>query len=174
MWVLQWEFQVTMSILKEPCKYRILRLGSMMNVFKIMNYLGVGICPTSLQSWKGFQSPIPFMSKTPPGPLSQTRTWCGCLKYAMEGKIKWTFNLLVFYLLASWNSWKVNEGILALLWNGMFTKTFQTKWMSSNQLSKTTLGIRAKHLHGINLFNFLNSYTKYVIIYVLSVFWCRY
>jgi len=30
----------------------------------------------------------PFMSKTPPSPLSQTKTWCGHLGYAMEGKIK--------------------------------------------------------------------------------------
>jgi len=40
------------------------------------------------QSWEGFQSPIPFMSKTPPNPLSQIRTWCGSPRYAMEGKIK--------------------------------------------------------------------------------------
>jgi hypothetical protein len=33
-------------------------------------------------------NPIPFMSKTPPNPLSQTRTWCGGLRYTMEGKIK--------------------------------------------------------------------------------------
>jgi len=41
-----------------------------------------------LQSWEGFQSPIPFMSKTPPSHLSQTRTWCGGSGYAMEAKIK--------------------------------------------------------------------------------------
>jgi hypothetical protein len=99
-----------------------------------------------LQSWEGFQSPIPFMSKTPPSPLSQTKTWCGHLGYAMEGKIKWPFNLLMFHMLASRNSWKVNEGIRAPLWNGMFTKTFQAKRTSSNQLSKTTSGIYGKHL----------------------------
>ncbi len=99
-----------------------------------------------LQSWKGFESPIPFMSRTPPSPLSQTKTWCGRLGYAMEGKIKWPFNLLMFHMLASRNSWKVNEGIRAPLWNGMFTKTFQAKQMSSNQLSKTTSGIHGKHL----------------------------
>jgi len=49
-------------------------------------------------------------------------------------------------MLASWNSWKVNEGIRAPMRNGMFTKTFQAKQMSSNQLSKTTSGIRGKHL----------------------------
>ncbi len=99
-----------------------------------------------LQSWEGFQSPIPFMSKTPPSPFSQTKTWCGHLGYTMEGKIKWPFNLLMFHMLASQNSWKVNEGIRAPLWNGMFTKTFQAKRMSSNQLSKTTSGIHGKHL----------------------------
>ncbi len=132
MLVLQWEFQVTTSILREPCRYCILGFCSMMNVFLIMNYLGVGICPTSFQSWEGFQTPIPFMFKTPPSPLFQTKTWCGCPQYAMEGKIKWTFNLLMFHMLASRNFWKVNEGIWTPPWNGMFTKTFQAKWMLSN------------------------------------------
>jgi hypothetical protein len=112
-----------------------------------------------LQSWEGFQSPIPFMSKTPPSPLSRTRTWCGCLGYTMEGKIKWPFNLLMFHMLASWNSWKVNEGIWAPLWNGVFTKTFQAKQMSNNQLSKTTSAY-VVNIYGINLFYFFNSYTK--------------
>jgi hypothetical protein len=35
---------------------------------------------------------------------------------------------------------------LAPLWSGMFTKKFQTKRMSTNQLSKTTLNICGKHL----------------------------
>jgi hypothetical protein len=30
------------------------------------------------------------------------------------------------------------------------------------------------NIYGINIFNFLNSYTKDVIIYVLKVFWSRY
>jgi len=30
------------------------------------------------------------------------------------------------------------------------------------------------NIYGINLFNFLNSYTKDVIIYVLKVFWSKY
>jgi hypothetical protein len=63
------------------------------------------------------------------------KTWCGGSKYVMEGKIKWPFNLLMFNTLASYNSWKVNEGIRTPLWNGMFTKTFQTKRISNNQLS---------------------------------------
>jgi hypothetical protein len=86
------------------------------------------------------------MSKTPPSPISQTRIWCGGPDYTMEGKIKWPFNLFMFHMLTFQNSWKANEGIWAPLWNGMFTKNFQTKQMSSNQLSKTTSGIRGKHL----------------------------
>jgi hypothetical protein len=30
------------------------------------------------------------------------------------------------------------------------------------------------NIYGINLFNFFNSYTKDVIIYVLKVFWSKY
>ncbi len=38
------------------------------------------------------------------------------------------------------------QGDQAPLWNGMFTKTFQAKQVSNNQLSKTTSGIHGKHL----------------------------
>jgi len=86
--VLQWEFQIIVLILKDPCRYYILGFCSMMNVFIIMNSFGARICPTSIQSWEGFQSPIPIMSKTSPSPLFQTRIWCGHLGYIMEGKIK--------------------------------------------------------------------------------------
>jgi hypothetical protein len=51
------------------------------------------------------------MSKTSPNPFFQTKIWCGGSGYAMEGKIKQPFNLLMFHMLASQNSWKVNEGI---------------------------------------------------------------
>jgi len=59
---------------KKPCRYCILGFCSMMNVFRIMNSLGAGICPTSIQSWEGFQSPIPFMSKTPPSSIFKIKT----------------------------------------------------------------------------------------------------
>jgi hypothetical protein len=55
---------------KESCRYCILGFCSMMNVFIITNSLGVRICHTSFHSWERFQSPIPFMSKTPPSPIS--------------------------------------------------------------------------------------------------------
>jgi hypothetical protein len=145
-WLLQWEFQVTTSILKDSCRYYILGFCLMMDVFRIMNSLGAGICFTSLQSCEGFQSLIPFMSKTLPSPLSQTKDLVWTSKYVMEGKIKWTFNLLMFHMFAFQNSWRVNEGIQAFSWNGMFIKTFQAKQMSSNQLLKTTSSIHGKHL----------------------------
>jgi hypothetical protein len=52
-------------------------------------------------------------------------------------------------------------------------KKFQAKWMSSNQSSKPPWAY-VVNIYGINLFNLLNSYTKEVIIYILSVFWSRY
>ncbi len=88
MFGIEWEFQVTTLIFRELYRYFILGFYSMMNVFKIMNSLKAKICPTFIQSWEGFQSPIPFMSKTPPSHLSQIKTWCGGPRYAMEGKIK--------------------------------------------------------------------------------------
>ncbi len=41
----------------------------MMNVYRIINSLSVGICPIFFNHGVGFQSPIPFMSKTSPSPL---------------------------------------------------------------------------------------------------------
>jgi len=92
-------------------------------------------------------------------PYTWPKWGCDSLGYAIEGKIKWPFNLLMFHMLTSQNSWKVNEGIWAPLWNGMFTKTFQAKQMSNNQLSKTTSAYMV-NIYGINLFYFFNSYTK--------------
>jgi hypothetical protein len=54
--------------------YCILGFCSMMNVYIIINFLSVGICPISFNHGEGFQSPIPFMSKTPPNPFFQTKT----------------------------------------------------------------------------------------------------
>jgi len=59
-----------------------------MNVYRIINYLGARIYPTSFNHGKG--SKFPFHSCPKPHQVffSQTRTWCGGLGYAMEGKIK--------------------------------------------------------------------------------------
>jgi hypothetical protein len=43
-----------------PCMYYILGFCSMMNVYRIINYLGVRICPTSFNHGKG--SKVPFHS----------------------------------------------------------------------------------------------------------------
>jgi len=126
--------------------YSILGFYSMMNVYRIINFLHVRICPTSFNHGKGSKVPFHSCPKPHQVPFCQTRTWFGGPGYTMEGKIKWPFNLVMFHMLTSRSFWKVNEGIWAPVWNGMFTKTFQAKWMSSNQLSKTTSGIHGKHL----------------------------
>jgi hypothetical protein len=60
----------------------------MMNVYRIINYFGAGICP--IPSIMGrvpksnsihVQNPTKFF-------FSQTRIWCGGPGYVMEGKIK--------------------------------------------------------------------------------------
>jgi len=60
----------------------------MMNVYIIINYLGARICPISFNHGKGSKVPFHSCPKPLPSPLFQTRTWCGGLGYAMEGKIK--------------------------------------------------------------------------------------
>jgi hypothetical protein len=66
---------------------------SMMNIFRIMNFLGVGICPTSFQSCEGFQSPIPFMSKTLPNPLFKTKdlVWTSKICHGGQNKVNIQF-----------------------------------------------------------------------------------
>jgi hypothetical protein len=60
----------------------------MMNVYRIINYLGAGIYPIFFNQGKG--SKVPFHSYPKPHQIlfPQTRIWCGGSGYAMEGKIK--------------------------------------------------------------------------------------
>jgi hypothetical protein len=58
MWVLP-KFVLVYGFIM-PCMYCILSFCSMMNVYRIINYLGVEICPTSFNHEKG--SKIPFHS----------------------------------------------------------------------------------------------------------------
>ncbi len=76
------------SILRQPYRYYILGFYSMMNVYRNINYLGVGIFPTSFNHGKG--SKVPFHACPKPHQIffSQTKTWCEGLGYTMESKIK--------------------------------------------------------------------------------------
>jgi hypothetical protein len=98
MWVLQWEFQVTTSILKEPCKYRILRFGLMMNDFKIMNYFSVGICPTSqLQSWKVPKSHSIHVQNPTKSPFSNKElVWMFEICHGGQNKVNIQFAYVLF------------------------------------------------------------------------------
>jgi hypothetical protein len=58
MWVLP-KFVLVYGFIM-PCMYCILGFCSMMNVYRILNYLGAGICPTSFNHKKG--SKVPFHS----------------------------------------------------------------------------------------------------------------
>ncbi len=58
MWVLQ-KFVLVYGFIM-PCVYCILGFCSMMNVYRIINYLNARICPTSFNHGKG--SKIPFHS----------------------------------------------------------------------------------------------------------------
>jgi hypothetical protein len=91
----------------------------------------------------------------------------------MEGKIRWPFNLLMFQMFTSQNCWKVNEGIQAPLWNGMFTKFSKPNRYQTTNYQKPPHAYMV-NIYGINLFYLFNSYTKDVIIYNLKVFWSRY
>ncbi len=122
---------------------------------------------------EGFQNPIPFMSKTPPSHISQTKTWCGHLGYAMEGKIKRPFNFLMFHMFASRNFWKVNKGIEHPCGKECLQKLSKPNRCQATNYQKPPHAYMV-NIYGINLFNYLYSYTKDVIIYLLKVFWSRY
>ncbi len=103
MWLLQWEFQIIVLILREPCKYCLLGFCSMMNVFRIMNFVSAGICHIFVQ----------FLELSKPNKCQGTN-----------------------YQKPPW--------------------------------------AQVENIYGINLFNLFNSYTKDIIIYILSVFWSMY
>jgi len=48
-----------------PCMYCILSFCSMMNVYKIINYLGAGICPTSFNHGKSHSIHVQNPTKSP-------------------------------------------------------------------------------------------------------------
>jgi hypothetical protein len=66
---------------------------SMMNDFRIMNSLGARICHTSFQSWETFQSPIPFMSKTPPKSFFSNKdlVWMSRIHHGGQNKVNIQF-----------------------------------------------------------------------------------
>ncbi len=76
-------------------------------------------------------------------------------------------------MFASQNFWKVNKGIQAPLWIGLFTKISKpNKCQATNYQEPPQAYV--VNIYGINLFNFFNSYTEDIIIYVLKVFWSKY
>jgi hypothetical protein len=77
-------------------------------------------------------------------------------------------------MLASRDSWKVNEGIQTPLY-GMecLQKNSKPNECQATNYQKPPRAYMV-NIYGINLFYFFNSYTKGVIIYVLKVFWSRY
>jgi len=92
--ILYHDMDIVMGIPSHNIEYKgamyVLHFGFLFNDECLCNYKFSSCKNLSyfLQSWEGFQSPIPFMSKTPPSPFSQTRTWCGGPRYIMQGKIK--------------------------------------------------------------------------------------
>jgi hypothetical protein len=64
-----------------PCMYCILGFLSMMNVYRIINYLGVGICPTYFNHGKGYK--IQFHSCPKPHQIPFLKQ-----RFGVEGKIK--------------------------------------------------------------------------------------
>jgi hypothetical protein len=76
-------------------------------------------------------------------------------------------------MLASRNSWKVNEGIQAPCGMECLQKLSKPNRCQANNYQKPPRAYMV-NIYGINLSNFFNSYSKDVIIYVLKVFWSRY
>jgi hypothetical protein len=91
----------------------------------------------------------------------------------MEGKINWPFNCLCsiclhFGILGRWmRGYEHPYGMECL------QKLFKPNRCQATNYQKPPRAYMV-NIYGINLFNFINSYTKDVIIFVLRVFWSRY
>ncbi len=87
-WVLEWEFQVTTLILKEPCMYCILGFCSMMNVYRIINSLSAGICPTSFNHGKGSKVLFHSCPKPTKSPFSNKNlVWTSRIHHGRQNKV---------------------------------------------------------------------------------------
>jgi hypothetical protein len=124
--------------------YCILGFCSIMNVYKIINSLGARICPTSFNHVRVPKShSIHVQNPTKSLFSNKDLVWTSGIVHVHGGPNKVTIQFAyVPYVHIS----EFLEGEQAPLWNGMFTKKFQAKQMSSNQLSKTTSGIHGKHV----------------------------
>ncbi len=70
--------------------------------------------------------------------------WTYRICYGRQNKVNIHFPYVPYVRISKFLEGEI--GIWAPSWNGMFTKTFQAKWISSHQLSKTTLTICGRHL----------------------------
>jgi hypothetical protein len=70
--------------------------------------------------------------------------WASGIRHGGQNKVTIQFAYISYVCISKFLEGE--QGDRAPLWNGMFTKNFQAKQMSSNQLSKTTSGIHGKHL----------------------------
>jgi hypothetical protein len=114
-----WEFQLTMWILWEPCRYCILGFCSMMNVFRIMNFLGARICSISFQSWEGFQNPIPIMYKTPPNPpfTNKDLVWMSRIRHGGKNNVNIQFNYVPYACISKFLEGERGDTCTLVEWN---------------------------------------------------------
>jgi len=72
--------------------------------------------------------------------------WRSGLRHGRQNKVTIQFAYVPYAHISEFLGGEQGDMSTHVEWNGIFTKTFQAKQMSNNQLSKTTSGIRGKHL----------------------------
>jgi hypothetical protein len=70
--------------------------------------------------------------------------WTSGIRHGGQNKVTIQFAYVSYACISKFLEGE--RGDTSTLVDGMFTKTFQAKQMSNNQLSKTTLGIHGKNL----------------------------
>jgi hypothetical protein len=155
--------------------YCILGFCSMMNVYRIINFLGARICLTTPSIMRRFPKSHSIHVQNPTkSPFSnKDLVWRFGICHGRQNKVS-IYSICLcsicshLKILGRWTrGYKDPCGMECLQKLSKLNRCQATNYQKPPRAYMV-------NIYDINLFNFFNSYTKDVIIYVLKVFWFRY
>jgi hypothetical protein len=117
----------------------------MMNVYKIINFFGVRICFTPFNHGRVPKShSIHVQNPTKSFFSNKDLVWRSGIRHGRQNKVTIQFAYVPYFHISKFLEGERGDTNTHVDWN--VYKTFQAKWMLSNQPSKTTSSICGKHL----------------------------
>jgi hypothetical protein len=101
-----------------PCMYCILGFCSMMNVYRIINYLGARVCPTSFNHGKG--SKVPFHSCPKPHQvpfLNKDLVWRFGIRHGGQNKVTIQFAYVPYARILEFLEGELGDTSTPMEWN---------------------------------------------------------